>query len=77
MDFFLYSVLFVWFLFFFCVGVWGRGGEGGGSRGGGEGEEVLREGGGCGYSIQNVTTLGPVVFIALEIACFILYVVPF
>lgn len=30
-----------------------------------------------GYSIQTVTMLGPVVFIALEIACRILYVVPF
>lgn len=30
-----------------------------------------------GYSIQTVTMLGPVVFIALEIACCILYVVPF
>lgn len=34
-------------------------------------------GGGLGYSIQTVTMLGPVVFIALEIACCILYVVPF
>lgn len=34
-------------------------------------------GGGLWYTIQNVTTLGPVVFIALEIACCILYVVPF
>lgn len=33
--------------------------------------------GGLGYSIQTVTMLGPVVFIALEIACCILYVVPF
>lgn len=32
--------------------------------------DVLRSGGqGLEYSIQTVTTLGPVVFIALEIAC--------
>jgi hypothetical protein len=43
-----------------------------GDRGG-----LLRWVGGLRYSIQNVTTLGPVVFIALEIACCILYVVPF
>lgn len=61
--------------YLFCRCLPWEGGRPGVGVGGLNWRDVL--GLGLAYSVQTVTTLGPVVFIALEIACRILYVVPF